>query len=214
MCRRERYRKPRMIAIVDHGYANIRSVDRMLRRLNHVPVVAERPSDLKRASKIILPGIGAFDGPMRRLRELGFIDALHEHAIVRQRPILGICVGMQIMTRRSEEGEAAGLGWIEGECRRFRPPTEAKLRVPHMGWNKVAIAPDAKLFASFGKEAKYYFVHSYYVALDDKSLNAATCSYGADFCASFQKGNIFGVQFHPEKSHRFGLGLLKAFAEL
>lgn len=202
-----------MIAIVDHGYANIRSVDRMLRRLNHVPVIAERPSDLKHASRIILPGIGAFDGPMRRLREMGLLDALHEHTIVRQRPILGICVGMQIMTRRSEEGDAMGLGWIDGECRRFDPPAEAKLRVPHMGWNKVTVAAGADLFSGVGNEAKYYFVHSYYVHLDDRSVNAATCSYDVDFCASFQKENIFGVQFHPEKSHRFGMNLLKAFAD-
>lgn len=203
-----------MIAIVDHGYANIRSVDRMLRRLNHIPLVIDRPADVKRADKIILPGIGAFDAPMRQLKELGLIEALTEHAIVRQRPILGICVGMQIMTRRSEEGGAEGLGWIDGECRRFRPPADTKLRVPHMGWNKVDIAPGADLFAGFGAEAKYYFVHSYYVTLQDKAATAATCSYGIDFCAAFQKDNIFGVQFHPEKSHRFGLGLLKAFADL
>jgi len=203
-----------MIAIIDHGYANIQSVDRMLRRLNHIPLVTDRPRDIKRADKVILPGIGAFDAPMRRLKELRLLDALNEHALVRQRMILGICVGMQIMTRGSEEGETEGLGWIDGECRRFRPPADVKLRVPHMGWNKVAIDPRAALFASFGSEAKYYFVHSYYVALKDRSVNAATCSYGVDFCASFQKENIFGVQFHPEKSHRFGLGLLKAFADL
>lgn len=203
-----------MIAIVDHGYANIRSVERMLRRLNHVPLVVDRAKDIKRADKIILPGIGAFDGPLRRLRELGLQDALAEHALVRRRPILGICVGMQIMTRGSEEGDAEGLGWIDAECRRFRPPAESKLRVPHMGWNRVEIEPNADLYREFGTEAKYYFVHSYYVDLKDHSVNAATCSYGVDFCASFQKDNIYGVQFHPEKSHRFGLGLMKAFADL
>lgn len=203
-----------MIAIVDHGYANIQSVDRMLRRLNHIPLIVDRPADIRRADKVILPGIGAFDGPMRRLKELGLADALTEHALVRQRPILGICVGMQIMTKRSEEGNADGFGWIDGECRRFRPPADSRQRVPHMGWNKVSIAADANLFTGFGAEAKFYFVHSYYVALQDKTANAATCSYGVDFCAAFQKDNIFGVQFHPEKSHRFGLGLLKTFAEL
>ena len=203
-----------MIAIVDHGFANIRSVDRMFRRLNKFPVVAERPADLKRASRIVLPGVGAFDGPMRRLRELGFVDALNEHALVRQRPILGICVGMQIMTRRSEEGRTSGLGWIPGECRRFQPSKEDKLRVPHMGWNKVTIRSGAKLFSGLGQEAKFYFVHSYYVDLEHKNMDVATCSYGANFCASFEHNNIFGVQFHPEKSHRFGLELLKAFSEV
>lgn len=203
-----------MIAIVDHGYANIRSVDRMLRRLNLIPTIAERPADIARADKVILPGIGAFDGPMKRLRELGMLDALNEHAIIRQRPILGICVGMQIMTHGSEEGDATGLGWIEGHCRRFRPASSTKLRVPHMGWNKVSIEPGSLLFEAFGQEAKYYFVHSYYVSVTDPSVIAAKCSYDVDFCASFQKENIFGVQFHPEKSHRFGLGLLKAFTDL
>lgn len=203
-----------MIAIIDHGYANIRSVERMLRRLNHVPLVVDNPKDIERADKIILPGIGAFDGPLRRLRQLGLHDALAEHALVRRRPILGICVGMQIMTRGSEEGEAEGLGWIDAECLRFHPSAESKLRVPHMGWNKVTIEPQATLFKAFGSEAKYYFVHSYYVALKDQAVNAASCSYDVNFCASFQKDNIFGVQFHPEKSHRFGLGLLKAFVDL
>lgn len=202
-----------MIAIVDHGYANILSVDRMLRRLNHIPLIVDRPEDIRRAEKVILPGVGSFDGPMRRLKELGLIDALNEHALQRGRPILGICVGMQIMTKGSEEGDAQGLGWIDAECRRFRPPAQERLRVPHMGWNKVSIAPRADLFTPFGDEAKFYFVHSYHVDLNDRSVNAATCHYGVDFCASFQKDNIFGVQFHPEKSHRFGMGLLKAFAD-
>jgi len=203
-----------MIAIVDHGYANIRSVDRMLRRLNHIPVVSDNRSDIKNADKIILPGIGAFDAPMKRLEELGLIDVLNEHALTRQRPILGICVGMQVMTAGSEEGKAAGLGWIDASCRKFPPPADTNLRVPHMGWNKVSIQSKADLFAEMGSEAKFYFVHSYYVHLNDKSANAATCTYGLPFCASFQKENIFGVQFHPEKSHRFGLGLLKAFLDL
>ncbi|RUM98856.1 imidazole glycerol phosphate synthase subunit HisH [Pseudaminobacter arsenicus] len=201
-----------MIAIVDHGYANIRSVDRMLRRMGHLPIIADRPSDLRNVDRIVLPGVGAFNGPMHRLKELGLIDALHEHAIIRQRPILGICVGMQIMTNRSEEGAAEGLGWVDGECRKFTPDSEHRLRVPHMGWNKVDAQPRAELFRE--RESKFYFVHSYYVSLADQSLIAAKCTHGVDFCASFQKENIFGVQFHPEKSHRYGMALLKAFMDI
>lgn len=201
-----------MIAIVDHGYANIRSVDRMLQRLGHFPTIADRPSDLKNADRIILPGVGAFNGPMQRLKELGLIDALHEHVVVRQRPILGICVGMQIMTNGSEEGDAKGLGWVDGACRKFIPDGERRIRVPHMGWSKVEIQPGSELFED--KEAKFYFVHSYYVSVADGNLIAAKCTHGVDFCASFQKDNIFGVQFHPEKSHRYGMAVLKAFAEI
>lgn len=200
-----------MIAIVDHGYANIRSVDRMMRRLGHLPLITDNPSDIRRADRVILPGVGAFNGPMQRLEELGLIEPLHEHAVVRQKPILGICVGMQIMTNGSEEGEAKGLGWIDGKCLKFKPDSEQKIRVPHMGWNKVDVKPGADLFRE--NEAKFYFVHSYYVALADRKLTAASCAHGVEFCASFQKDNIFGVQFHPEKSHRFGMALLKAFAE-
>lgn len=201
-----------MIAIVDHGYANIRSVDRMMRRLGHLPLITDRASDIKRADRVILPGVGAFNGPMQRLEELGLIEPLHEHAIVRGKPILGICVGMQIMTNGSEEGEEKGLGWIDGKCLRFKPDSEHKIRVPHMGWNKVETSPNADLFKD--DEAKFYFVHSYYVSLADRKLTAASCTHGVEFCASFQKDNIFGVQFHPEKSHRYGMALLKAFADL
>ena len=202
------------IAIVDHGHANIGSVDNMLRRLGERPVIAQTPGALRGCDKIVLPGIGAFDAVRRRLAETGFDDVLQDHVIGRKTPILGICVGMQVMTEGSAEGTTPGFGWFAGKCERFAPSPGQVLRVPHMSWNAVVPNRNSRLFANTAEGARFYFVHSYRLERTAAPDVAATCVYGSPFVAAIERGNIFAVQFHPEKSHRFGMALYRAFIEL
>jgi glutamine amidotransferase len=202
------------IAIVDHGHANIRSVDNMLRYLGERPVIAHTPSELRGCDKIILPGIGAFDAVRRRLAETGFDHAVGEFALVAKKPVLGICVGMQVMTEGSEEGREPGFGWFAGTCRRFTAPAGETLRVPHMGWDSVERNPASHLFAKLPEHARFYFVHSYRLGETKPADIAATSAYGGRFVAAVERDNIFATQFHPEKSHRFGMALYQAFIEL
>jgi glutamine amidotransferase len=202
------------IAIIDHGHANIRSVDNMLRYLGERPVVVHTPSELRGCDKIILPGIGAFDAVRRRLAETGFDQAVTEFALGARKPILGICVGMQVMTEGSEEGREPGFGWFSGRCTRFTAPPGETLRVPHMGWDVVERNPTSHLFAKLPAHARFYFVHSYRLGKTKPSDAAATSEYGGRFVAAVERDNIFATQFHPEKSHRFGMALYQAFIEL
>ena len=201
-----------MIVIVDYGVGNVGSVLNMLRKIGAKARVSGAPGDIAAADKLILPGIGHFGQGMRKLADTGLIPTLEEHALARRKPVLGICLGMQMMTRGSEESDSPGLAWVDGFTHRF-PETE--LRVPHMGWNTVRPAPRAGLFEHGAPEAeRFYFVHSYYVRTADPSDAAALCQYGSEFVASFESGNLFGVQFHPEKSHLFGMALLRKFNAL
>jgi imidazole glycerol-phosphate synthase subunit HisH len=199
------------IAIIDHGHANIRSVDNMLHHLGERPVIARTPSELRGCDKIILPGIGAFDAVRRRLAETGFDDAVNEFAIGAKKPVLGICVGMQMMTEGSTEGSEPGFGWFSGTCTRFAAPAGETLRVPHMGWDAVERNPASHLFAKLDGEARFYFVHSYRLGETKPVDVAATSDYGGRFVAALERDNIFAVQFHPEKSHRYGMALYQAF---
>jgi len=202
-----------VIVIVDYGVGNVGSVHNMLRKIGARARVSGSPQDIEAADKLILPGIGHFGHGMNTLSQAGLVPVLQTQAMVRRKPILGICLGMQMMTRGSDESDVPGLGWIDATTHRF--PDTPGLRVPHMGWNTVQPAVNARLFDHQAAESeRFYFVHSYYVQTADSTHVAATCRYGIDFVASFEVGNLFGVQFHPEKSHLFGMALLRRFDAL
>jgi len=203
-----------VITIVDYGTGNYRSIANMLRRIGHESVLSGDPEEISRASRLVLPGVGAFDTAMRRLTELGLVEVLHRKVREEGTPILGICLGMQLFSRGSEEGRMAGLGWIAGEVVRFRPEqSDERLRVPHMGWNYAVPARETRLLADTREDARYYFVHSYHLRMegDDEVLSMTT--YGYPFVSGVEAGNVMGVQFHPEKSHTFGMQVLKNFVE-
>ncbi|PIE69224.1 MAG: imidazole glycerol phosphate synthase subunit HisH [Deltaproteobacteria bacterium] len=200
-----------MLLIVDYGLGNVNSVANMIRYLGGTCDISSDPARIMDAEGLILPGVGAFDAGMDALNKQGLIDVLSAVVLKKKIPILGICLGMQIMTRASEEGRLSGLGWIEGEVRRFAFEG-SKLKIPHMGWNIIEISRQNRLIEAKERQ-RFYFVHSYYVCCNNQADIVATCHYGHNFVAAFAKKNIFGVQFHPEKSHRFGMSVLKRFME-
>lgn len=205
-----------MITIVDFKMGNIGSIVNMLKKIGVECSLAREPRDVLNAQSLILPGVGAFAHGMRNLRESGFDEALNEAVLGRGIPVLGICLGMQLFARRSEESgsvDTAGLGWIDANVVRFCLE-ESQFRVPHMGWNEVQPRSRSELFRGFSADARFYFVHSYHVVCDDENNIAAIANYGGQFAAAVEKENIYGVQFHPEKSHRFGMQLLQRFAQL
>jgi glutamine amidotransferase len=204
-----------MIRIVDYGLGNVQAFANMYKRLGVEAARAKTAADLEDASRIILPGVGAFDHAMALLQQSGMRPAL-EHMVMDKRvPVLGICVGMQILAASSEEGKAAGLGWVPGRVRSFASmPESAQLPMPHMGWNDVASAPGVPLFAGLETDARFYFLHSYFFDCDEQQHVLARASYGFNFGCAVAAGNVYGVQFHPEKSHHYGATLLKNFAEL
>lgn len=202
-----------MIVIVDYGVGNVGSVQNMLRKVGAKSRISGKQADIEDADKLILPGVGHFSHGMSKLRDTGLIPILEEQVLKKNKPILGICLGMQMMTRGSEESDTPGLGWIEAFTHRF--PDTPGLRIPHMGWNTVRSGPSAQLFNRDELDAeRFYFVHSYFVRADRAEHIAASCLYGIDFVAAFQVGNLYGVQFHPEKSHLFGMELFRRFAAL
>ncbi len=205
-----------MIAIIDYGVGNVGSILNMLKYVGVPATITKDPSEIEIASKLILPGVGAFDEGMKRLNESGLTGILNEKVIDRATPILGICLGMQMMTMGSEEGTMAGLNWIDAHCIRFQfdqHEEKTNLRVPHMGWNNLQIKKDENnLFPRIENELQFYFAHSYHLVCESNII-LATAKYGYEFPVAFKKGKIFGVQFHPEKSHKFGMNFLKAFAE-
>ncbi len=202
-----------MIGIVDYGLGNLASVTNMLRRVGASSILASRPEEIGRADKLILPGVGAFDHGMARLEATGLLDALNERVLEARVPVLGLCLGMQLFTRGSEEGRRPGLGWLPAETRRLQP-ADSRMKVPHMGWADVRAVRAHPLLQEAEPELRFYFVHSYHVVCDDRQSVVAEADHGLAFCAVACAGNIMGVQFHPEKSHRFGMKLLRNFVEM
>lgn len=203
-----------MIVIVDYGMGNLGSILNMLKKAGAEAVIGATPDSIAAADKLILPGVGAFDAGMRNLQERGLREVLEQKVVQERTPLLGICLGMQLLSRRSEEGNLPGLGWLAADTVRFRFAEDSPLKIPHMGWNEPRPRGAATLFAPLAQDARFYFVHSYHVVCDDPGDVAAVADYGGEVVAAVESGNIFGVQFHPEKSHRFGLQLLQTFAEL
>ncbi len=204
-----------MIAIVDYGMSNLGSIKNMLRKIGIETSIACRADDIWSAEKLILPGVGAFDSGMRNLTDLGMVDVLDQKVNKKKAPILGICLGMQLMTRRSEEGSNPGLGWIEAESVRFRFNTmEGHCKVPHMGWNAIHCHKSSPLFPDEAEAHRFYFVHSYHVICHRTEDVLCSTVYSYEFVSAFQRDNIAGVQFHPEKSHRYGLRLLERFCRV
>lgn len=201
-----------MITIVNYGMGNLGSVVNILRRVEVECEITGEPARLRKASRILLPGVGAFDAAMERIDAAGIRPVLDEKALHQKVPVLGICLGMQLLTRGSEEGTRPGLGWIPADTRRL--PGNLGNKVPHMGWNVAERTRPCPLTKQLDGEIRFYFVHSYYVQTDNPYDTVLKTRYGMDFAAAVQRDNIMGAQFHPEKSHRFGMQLLRNFAEM
>lgn len=202
-----------MIVIVDYQMGNLGSILNMFRKLGIPAVISRDAAEIARADKLILPGVGAFDRGMTGLNQLGLVPVLNRKVLEERCPILGLCLGMHLMTRASEEGSLPGLNWIRADTRRFAfDPPQPGLRVPHMGWNTVRIDRPSPLVADYDEPPRYYFAHSYYVRCDDAANVIGTTTFGFDFVSIVGEGNVFGTQFHPEKSHKFGMRLLSNFA--
>ncbi len=203
-----------MLVIVDYGMGNLHSVSKAFHRLGIKCRVSSSPSEIEDADKLILPGVGHFKNGMSRLLSSGIADVLRMKVVEEKTPILGICLGMQLFSKHSEEGDAEGLSWIDSKTVKFRFPEDPQaLPVPHIGWNGICPKPGNPIFNGVGG-AHFYFVHSYHVVCASTDDVAATTRYGFDFCSAVQRDNIYGTQFHPEKSHDPGLQILKNFAEL
>lgn len=203
-----------MVTLVDYGLGNVRAFANIYKRLNLPVQLAVTAAELANAHKLILPGVGSFDWAMKRLNDSGLRDALDRLVLENGVPVLGVCVGMQIMARGSEEGALPGLGWIEADVVKFTSAgTSEDLHLPHMGWNDVCPTGADGLFEGI-RSPRYYFLHSYVVEVERDADVVAHARYGRDFVAAMRRDNVVGTQFHPEKSHQWGIDLLRNFAEL
>lgn len=203
-----------MTTIIDYGVGNIASIANMLKKVDEPSIITSRIDDIMGAQRLVLCGIGAFDDGMSRLEEMGIIEVLYRKVVEEKTPILGICLGMQLFTRASEEGVRKGLGYINAETKKFRfDGMEDPHKVPHMGWNYVEASKRSRLLMGMYDEPKFYFVHSFHVVLSDRENELLQCEYAHPFTAAFEKENILGVQFHPEKSHKYGMKLFENFVK-
>jgi glutamine amidotransferase len=205
-----------MITIINYGIGNLTSVKNMLKKAGSEDVrISNNPEEIAAADKLLLPGVGHFDYGMKKLHESGLIPLLEKRVLQNKVPILGICLGAQLMTKRSDEGTTLGLGWVDAETVKFesaRMPENYK--IPHMGWNYVKPQKNVALFDNLPEASRFYFTHSYHLKMNNPADEWLTAHYGYDFCAAYQTENIFACQFHPEKSHKFGMQLLKNFVAL
>lgn len=202
-----------MIVIVDYKMGNLGSVSNIIKKIGHTSVVSSDIEVISKATKIILPGVGSFEKAMSNLKELGLIDVLNEKVIQQKTPTLGICLGMQLLTNSSEEGNVKGLGWINAKTVKFQLTDFPELKIPHMGWNDVNFPQTHFLCENYHEKPRFYFVHSYHVICDNDENKLMTTKHGIEFTSAIVKENIMGVQFHPEKSHKFGMTLFKNFIE-
>ena len=203
-----------MVTIIDYGMGNLGSISNMFRRIGVECEITGDKNKIATATKVLLPGVGAFDAAMERINSSGLKNLLDKKALVEKVPVLGICLGMQLLTDSSEEGQLPGLGWVKAKTTKFSFDKQTKLKVPHMGWSRVYEKNPSPITSDLPDEPRFYFVHSYYVKAADEQLVVATTTHGIEFHSIIQKENIFGAQFHPEKSHKFGMKLLENFARL
>lgn len=202
------------IVIVDYGMGNLNSVKKKLTRLNANVIISAEPTDIKSSDKIILPGVGHFKKAMESLKSLDLIDVLNNEILNNKKPILGICLGMQLMAAKSEEGNVEGLGWLDANVIKFRVNDTLKYKIPHTGWNQIMIKKESLLMKNIPELSEFYFVHAYHMLTNDNNdvLNETEFEYR--FASAIQKDNIFGVQYHPEKSHEIGEVLFHNFINL
>ena len=202
------------IVIIDYRTGNSNSIKRTLDRIGSRSVISAQIDDVIRADKIILPGVGHFAKAMATLKEQGLLDALNEAVLIRHKPVLGICLGMELMAMTSEEGDTPGLQWLNADAVRFKIPSAARHKVPHMGWNRIEIKKPSALMKGVEELSEFYFAHSYHLQINDRSDLLNETEYGVAFPSAVERNNIFGVQYHPEKSHRVGAQVLKNFIEM
>jgi glutamine amidotransferase len=200
------------IVIIDYGLGNLGSIRNMLKKIGIEGIISSKVSDIEESEKLILPGVGNFDHGIKNLGDLRLLPVLEDKVIHKKTPILGICLGMQLFAWKSEEGDSRGLGWIDAEVVRFKfGDKERHLKIPHMGWNLIEIRQRDPLFEEMHPEPRFYFVHSYHMSCRNEEEVLTHTFYGYEFVSSIKKSNIYGVQFHPEKSHKYGMKLLDNF---
>jgi imidazole glycerol-phosphate synthase subunit HisH len=204
----------KQVVIVDYGMGNLNSVKRKLTKIGVESTISSDPEQMIAAHKIVIPGVGHFKKAVGNLQSSGLWDALNNAALIQHVPVLGICLGMQIMAKHSEEGDVDGLGWFNANVIRFKVNDQLQYKIPHMGWNTVKVRKTSPLFFGLPENPEFYFVHSYHCQSHDLSEVLANTIYEYDFCSALEKDNIFGLQFHPEKSHDVGEQLLRNFARL